>query len=69
MFASTGKPGSVESLFGPLGELLNAMVDFVWWSIWAKGFACGVMVVLIPLVIILSAVVLADLLERRRTGQ
>jgi hypothetical protein len=64
-----GKPVGVESLLGPLGELLHAMVDFVWWSIWGKGFACGVLVVLVPVVTALVFAVAVGMVSRKGSDE
>lgn len=46
--ASSSKPVGVESLFGPLGELLNAMLNAVKWMHRGEGFlACLTLVVLV----------------------
>lgn len=59
------KSSSVESLFGPLGELLNAMVNFVWWSIWVKGFGCCLALVLFVVVFALVCGAVSGLVGRR----
>lgn len=56
------KPSDTESLFGRLGELLNAIVDAMTWWHRAEGFlACVVLVVLVVLFALVCGATFAGL--------